>query len=147
MNENKNNNIPKTIQDALKNTNNAQENTFTAKDKAKPGRKPLPPHLKQNHTITFYLSQEEYNTLKALADQEADSVNFFVKRYVLKNLVKRNRLFCNKANSMLHRYIISDLLLVGKMLPICAIFWKENGWTNFLIVGRAGEQHDQAGIP
>ncbi|GMB89981.1 CopG family transcriptional regulator [Helicobacter ailurogastricus] len=86
MSENKN--TPKSIQDALKNTHNTQANTFSAKDKAKPGRKPLPAHLKQNHTITFYLSQDEYNTLKALADQEADSVSFFVKRYVLKNLVR-----------------------------------------------------------
>ncbi|BEG56588.1 hypothetical protein NHP21005_02760 [Helicobacter sp. NHP21005] len=48
----------------------------------------MPAHLKQNHIVTFYLSQEEYNTLKALADKEADSVGFFVKRYVLKNLVR-----------------------------------------------------------
>ncbi|CCF81468.1 hypothetical protein HBZS_119190 [Helicobacter bizzozeronii CCUG 35545] len=83
-----NESTPQTIQDALKNASNTQENTFKAKDKAKPGRKPLPAHLKQNHTITFYLSQEEYNTLKSLADKEADSVSFFVKRYVLKHLVK-----------------------------------------------------------
>ncbi|WP_104690101.1 ribbon-helix-helix domain-containing protein [Helicobacter felis] len=78
--------IPNSIQEAL-NNKAIQENTFAKKDKAKPGRKSIPEHLKQKFVVSFYLSKEEYTILENLANQEADSVGFFIKRYVLKNLV------------------------------------------------------------
>ncbi|RVZ01560.1 hypothetical protein EC520_05085, partial [Helicobacter pylori] len=48
----------------------------------KPGRKRVAvDELKRNFSVTFYLSKEEHDVLRRLADEEVESVNSFVKRH------------------------------------------------------------------
>ncbi|AFI04524.1 ribbon-helix-helix domain-containing protein [Helicobacter cetorum] len=54
----------------------------------RPGRKRVSiDELKRNFSVTFYLSREEHNILKELATEEAESVNSFVKRHILKTII------------------------------------------------------------
>ncbi|WQV91489.1 ribbon-helix-helix domain-containing protein [Helicobacter pylori] len=43
--------------------------------------------LKRNFSVTFYLSKEEHDVLRRLADEEVESVNSFVKRHILKTII------------------------------------------------------------
>ncbi|GAA9979949.1 ribbon-helix-helix domain-containing protein [Helicobacter pylori] len=54
----------------------------------KPGRKRIAvDELKRNFSVTFYLSKEEHDVLRRLADEEVESVNSFVKRHILKTII------------------------------------------------------------
>ncbi|GAA7225375.1 hypothetical protein HpBGD77_16450 [Helicobacter pylori] len=54
----------------------------------KPGRKRVAiDELKRNFSVTFYLSKEEHDVLRRLADEEVESVNSFVKRHILKTII------------------------------------------------------------
>lgn len=54
----------------------------------KPGRKRVAvDELKRNFSVTFYLSKDEHDVLRRLADGEVESVNSFVKRYILKTII------------------------------------------------------------
>ncbi len=54
----------------------------------KPGRKRVAvDELKRNFSVTFYLSKDEHDVLRRLADEEVESVNSFVKRHVLKTII------------------------------------------------------------
>ncbi|CAJ99574.1 ribbon-helix-helix domain-containing protein [Helicobacter acinonychis] len=54
----------------------------------RPGRKRVATdELKRNFSVTFYLSKEEHDVLKRLADEEVESVNSFVKRHILKTII------------------------------------------------------------
>ncbi|GHS62532.1 ribbon-helix-helix domain-containing protein [Helicobacter pylori] len=54
----------------------------------KPGRKRVAvDELKRNFSVTFYLSKDEHDVLRRLADEEVESVNSFVKRHILKTII------------------------------------------------------------
>ncbi|MFP6068627.1 ribbon-helix-helix domain-containing protein [Helicobacter pylori] len=54
----------------------------------KPGRKRVAvDELKRSFSVTFYLSKEEHDVLRRLADEEVESVNSFVKRHILKTII------------------------------------------------------------
>lgn len=43
--------------------------------------------LKCNFLVIFYFFKEEYDVLRWLVDEEVESVNFFVKCYILKIII------------------------------------------------------------
>ncbi len=54
----------------------------------KPGRKRVAvDELKRNFSVTFYLSKDEHDVLRRLADEEVESVNSFIKRHILKTII------------------------------------------------------------
>lgn len=58
----------------------------------KPGRKRVAvDELKRNFSVTFYLSKEEHDVLRRLADEEVESVNSFVKRHILKTIIYKKK--------------------------------------------------------
>ncbi|WRE67901.1 ribbon-helix-helix domain-containing protein [Helicobacter pylori] len=72
----------------------------------KPGRKRVAvDELKRNFSVTFYLSKDEHDVLRRLADGEVESVNSFVKRHILKTIIYKKGanqdLFVNDSSSRL----------------------------------------------
>ncbi|GAA7468603.1 ribbon-helix-helix domain-containing protein [Helicobacter pylori] len=72
----------------------------------KPGRKRVAVDgLKRNFSVTFYLSKDEHDVLRRLADGEVESVNSFVKRHILKTIIYKKGanqdLFVNDSSSRL----------------------------------------------
>ncbi|WP_367686145.1 ribbon-helix-helix domain-containing protein [Helicobacter pylori] len=72
----------------------------------KPGRKRVAvDELKRNFSVTFYLSKDEHDVLRRLADEEVESVNSFVKRHILKTIIYKKGanqdLFVNDSSSRL----------------------------------------------